>query len=367
MLYKSEAYPDFNVTSSRNNDEADVAKMYSTYALGAAEDLKFANANKITIATLHGQSRECLPSATDTRAGMEKRRCSNSDESIFFTDAEFDLVAAECMVYPCLRSYNATVVNGTLEEQIVSSTPAVNIYNALRGEGRRNNTDAFYEIVKRCLVDVKWYDKLNRTGAMRDRNWGSWQERGGTTGAPRHCLRALDYYTSKVIMAFLRFMLRGSCTLLNSAGRSHNGKGKPVTADEMVLACDNNKSWIRELHGSGNASFENISNAIDSMKTALTSYMRLGGEDWEGTSSGFVSRPRSAYRLTGFGWPIPQHYSSLPQFCSRQRVSRVAGPGNDSQSGSRPSSLSCFTTSRWTRGRGMGRKKAGRSRCRSCS
>ncbi|KAF6830869.1 hypothetical protein CPLU01_07058 [Colletotrichum plurivorum] len=56
----------------------------------------------------------------------------------------------------------------------------------------------------------------------------------------------------------------------------------------MVIDCDD-RWWLDALHRSGNATFESISAAIDSMITSLTNHMRIRGENWEGTSSGFVT------------------------------------------------------------------------------
>ncbi|KAF6825984.1 hypothetical protein CMUS01_09616 [Colletotrichum musicola] len=241
----------------------------------------------ISIATLKNAG--CVSSENDTHSGAVKRGCGDLYESILYANADIDFAAANCTVHSCLRSYNEAVVNGILKERVVSSAPTQNASNVLKEEGRRNRTRAYHGFVKPCVIDGKWYDELNISKATRDEIWVSWRTRDGIRGAPRQCLRAIDHSHYWTAMLFQQESLPGSCRLWYEDDHGPlDPTVNPIDTDRMVIDCDD-RWWLDALHRSGNATFESISAAIDSMTTSLTNHMRIRGENWQGTGSGFVT------------------------------------------------------------------------------
>ncbi|KAK2067063.1 hypothetical protein P8C59_000829 [Phyllachora maydis] len=90
--------------------------------------------------------------------------------------ATLDYVAASCSLYPCLRTYQAAVSAGLLQETVVQTTPAP--LNTMEYAGAAGGAVAanYTAVLSPCMLDNSstWYTEANMTSAPQapGRTWG---------------------------------------------------------------------------------------------------------------------------------------------------------------------------------------------------
>ncbi|KAJ8123657.1 hypothetical protein ONZ43_g450 [Nemania bipapillata] len=106
--------------------------------------------------------------------------CENRHANLPHLSSGLDILAANCTIFPCLRNYEGSVVNGALKENVVSVVPT-------------NLTDKVHTIVNDlpvikspCLVDGQLYDTTNFSSVPQipGRNFTSVIQGGKNITAP---------------------------------------------------------------------------------------------------------------------------------------------------------------------------------------
>ncbi|KAI8307708.1 hypothetical protein K4K59_010647 [Colletotrichum sp. SAR11_240] len=196
---------------------------------------------------------------------------------------EFDIVAANCSLQPCLRRYNANVVNGVLNEKLVSTAPvgAINIsYVQANIADVVRNTHVFRNfsyvaMSEPCVIKDIWYDSSNISQAPRDGvKWTSWGPGDTLHEAPSECLVLMDPTEFLGIRRFFLQTLKGSCA------KTTSGSNRPTSSLENGRINCEGGFWVDAFFNSGNATFDDISTAFDNMATALTNRMRAKGREF---------------------------------------------------------------------------------------
>ncbi|KAK2729537.1 hypothetical protein CKAH01_02511 [Colletotrichum kahawae] len=255
----------FNMTTERTNP-------YST-----TEDYENAETSILSF-TAKGCAR-----TTDPEDGSLARDCEHNYDNMPGLFPDFDIVAANCSLHPCLRRYNANVVNGVLNEKLVSTAAvgAANIsYVQANVADDVRNTHVFRNFSyvamnEPCIIKDIWYDSSNISQAPRDGvDWTSWGTGDTLHDAPSECLVLMDPTEFLGIRQFFLQTLKGSCV------KTTSGSNRPTSSlEDGRISCEGG-FWVDAFFNSGNATFDDISTAFDNMATALTNRMRAKGREF---------------------------------------------------------------------------------------
>ncbi|KAJ3954912.1 hypothetical protein N0V92_008585 [Colletotrichum tropicale] len=218
----------------------------------------------------------------DPEGGSLTRECKHSYDNMPGLFPEFDIVAANCSLHPCLRRYNANVVNGVLDEKLVSTAPvgAANIsyVQADIADDVRNTyvfrNFSYVAMSEPCIIKDIWYDSSNISQAPRDGvDWTSWGTGDTLHEAPSECLVLMDPTEFLGIRQFFLQTLKGSCA------KTTSGSNRPTSSlKDGRINCEGG-FWVDAFFKNGNATFDDISTAFENMATALTNRMREKGPD----------------------------------------------------------------------------------------
>lgn len=174
--------------------------------------------------------------------------------------SELDYVATSCTLYPCLKNYQATVQQGVLNEQVVSTVPAL-----LNPFSSPNDTDTNFTVLRDpCVISDVEYSAANLVNIPRTagRTFTNISVDGVIYTAPEECLYKLDGNYGWYMKDFMGSTLfRGTCYIVN-----------PSITDAW---CED--WWLSPLYNSLNATFETISDAMDQFAEVVTNKMRTSG------------------------------------------------------------------------------------------
>ncbi len=192
--------------------------------------------------------------------------------------------AAACVLYPCLRTYVASVTNGLLVEDQIDSAPAVpdlgtssNLSSAatqLQDSGADSNIDNHYTAIKSpCRAGGTTYTAetmstaANATAVVlyETRGDGSYATRNAS--APEACIYRHNAEFAYAVHRVLRDSLRGSCMLDPRLGPACS-QGLGQTSDELFYRP------MELLYNGGNASVGLIDGYFRSVAAALTNRYR---------------------------------------------------------------------------------------------
>ncbi|KAI8959210.1 hypothetical protein F5Y11DRAFT_333769 [Daldinia sp. FL1419] len=178
------------------------------------------------------------------------------------------IVAVSCALYPCLKNYDATMMNGVLSERIVSTKPArINRIEANITEDGIHPYMNWTALQTPCFVDGESYDLSNFSAVPEKdgRTFTGINVDGTNYTAPDDCMYKLSYPYWVAMNMFLRSdLFQGICTYNSRQGVS--------------VAC-NSKWWLSSFYRNGDATFETLSTAFDRFSTAVTNKFRTTGSD----------------------------------------------------------------------------------------
>lgn len=233
---------------------------------------------KITITTFTANG--CTDNTSSN--GLIERQCDRKFGSISHTDGrspgrDVSVLAANCGLHPCLRHYSSEIINGVLNEKLVSSEKI-----PIDDEG-----NLAMRMTEPCLNDGKWYFASNLSQALpEDGMENPWSVNGEP---PWVCARYLSSETISMIEVFMNETISGSCWYqwdgLNYQITDGLRPG-PIRPNEVLelMRCD--KWWLEPLYNDGNATLETISASLDVVATIMTNYMRAtSGEFVNGSAT----------------------------------------------------------------------------------
>ncbi|CAK1366702.1 unnamed protein product [Cercospora beticola] len=198
--------------------------------------------------------------------------------------------AAKCSISPCLRTYNSTVINGRLHEQLVGlETEALK-----SSDGRWFDEHAYVQAAlnlscinedDRVLLRNRSYDldiegvwlPYNFTSRRQGDTRNSWDilkdkaspERGFIE---RGCVYVVDYDFTRYLYAWLQGQHSGSLSGLESSG------------DQRAMIAMNGSQLLESIWNHGDFSLERTGMLFDNMTLSSTNYMRTNpGSPWRTT------------------------------------------------------------------------------------
>ncbi|KAI1090295.1 hypothetical protein F5B19DRAFT_464095 [Rostrohypoxylon terebratum] len=171
-----------------------------------------------------------------------------------------NLVAASCLLYPCLKNFNAVVDRGALRETVVSTQPAfIN-----QAEAWMDYSKNYTALRSPCPVDDNWYNLSNISNVPKteERMFTDIDIDGKTYTVPEECLYKMSLSYAKGLNAFAkRDIFDGGCTIR--------------TLLDTNVDCAS--WWLYNLFNDGAASMETFRTAFEALTTAMTNKIRTTG------------------------------------------------------------------------------------------
>ncbi|KAI1148198.1 hypothetical protein F4825DRAFT_454714 [Nemania diffusa] len=223
--------------------------------------------------------KNCTRSINAT-TGYTQYSCERRHANLPHLPQDLDVLAANCSLFPCLRNYEGSVVNGALKEEVVSVVPT----NISDLAGRyRSIVDDRPVIKSPCLVDGQVFDTTNFSSVPqvpgRNFTWAIQDEQNIT--APMECAYTMPWALNFGIVDFLQTSLNGTCLYewLSTAD-----------LDPSVITCDwDGGNWLLEdMYAGGNATLATMSGIIDNLATSITNRMRITSLGVDGKGAGVV-------------------------------------------------------------------------------
>ncbi|KAL2208211.1 hypothetical protein CC79DRAFT_817253 [Sarocladium strictum] len=216
--------------------------------------------------------------------------------------AELDIVAVGCTLYPCLKNYRGSVRDGTLQEEVVSTQPALQD-TTIMPKGHLDQNSNFTALQEPCVSDDgTWYTAQNISEfPIHGRNLVNISMGSDVIEAPEDCVYSVRGDYSLALRHTLKGILNGTC-----AGDSVHPdltivEGKPHCGDTW---------WLGPFYHNGRPDVESISRRIESLATAITNEFRRNGPVKGRLGYGNLSLPREAPGqqfestiCTTFDWP----------------------------------------------------------------
>ncbi|KAI9776888.1 MAG: hypothetical protein M1839_009336 [Geoglossum umbratile] len=199
-----------------------------------------------------------------------------------------DIVAATCTLYPCLKDYYAEFRNGSLREEVISTTELQNNTRYTFPDSKGVSYD-INSIRIPCVVNGLQYD-IGNFSKVPDLNnsFVLIQVDGKNVTAPQQCHYKMDEDYLGALIYFLDQALTGDCvSSYNSSNLDLSKNSNPNNRLLNGVECPN--WWLTPLYNSGNASMETISKAMDDLTTSITNRIRITGFDSTGLNQGLVN------------------------------------------------------------------------------
>ncbi|KAF4974124.1 hypothetical protein FZEAL_8933 [Fusarium zealandicum] len=212
-------------------------------------------------------------------------------------------LAVSCSLYPCLRSYSASVRNGQLSEHLVSETPMYpDMGNYTGKDPDQQISDAplpgqgpFYAAVQSpCRVDDKIYTSSNMSEAPSTTTVRILDPANGpdypSKEVPEECLyRFHNFFSLLTTVFFEKELFNGNCSWDYRQGTE--------------VSCGS-RWWLADLWNDGNAGVESVSDTFSIITDAMTNKFRFGLGRENGTTDSVVgvALRRLSYNTIVWQW-----------------------------------------------------------------
>lgn len=200
----------------------------------------------------------------------------------------FSLLATYCFLWPSIRHYNASIVNGILNENLVGEP------ELLRYTTNASVDVTYYIFLDPCVVGDEVYAEANMTKApgesvtIHDSN-------GTVVTGPKSCLYGFNDGFESALVG-----VQGESTFSPGDCFANVGYTK--------IKCDRSW-WLEPIYNSGNASFGSINTIIGRMADSIIDQLRMNGTDWDGNPANVTG---TAYQTDGRVQPVPSAVAQFP-------------------------------------------------------
>lgn len=193
----------------------------------------------------------------------------------------FSLAAVQCILYPSIRRYSGSIVNGQIQETLTGDPLTLNYGTNGTDLSILNVTSVndllYYAFLDPCIIEGTVYTSVNMSQVPGDRITIRGMKGIETTG-PNLCLygasQGFVWALSEVLHSFA---LQPVTDLDDPSGCIPN-------ADYTNMKCSS-MWWLEPLFNGGNTSFDSISAMMSRMADAITNQLRMNGTDWYGNPS----------------------------------------------------------------------------------
>lgn len=212
----------------------------------------------------------------------------------------FSLAAVQCHLYPSVRHYAGSIVNGQIQETLVGRPVPLDYAtdNAILKFDRHSEQEydlLYYAFLDPCIIEGTVYTNANLSQVPGDRMTIRLGNGSEITG-PNLCLYG----------ASLSSIYALSDVLESSAFNRVDFDAEPFSsclpsADHTGMKC-RSLWWLEPLFNGGNASLDSVSAVMRRMTDAITNQLRMNGTDWYRNPSNVTGTAFQTVVCTRFQW-----------------------------------------------------------------
>ncbi|CEJ93833.1 hypothetical protein VHEMI09400 [[Torrubiella] hemipterigena] len=193
-------------------------------------------------------------------------------------------VAAACIMYPCIKDYQANIRNGVLNETVVSTTPMSTLMP---------NVD-FWNLIEKnmtglrtpCELDQKTYtlDNIAQVPQIPGRTFVIWNKDGANITVPLDCLYMVERFYLEDIASITSYVVGGSCYRNRDTGqlfcitdplKTRDGN----TGNVSTIRTPSPAFWLEPFLNNNSVTFASINETFHNMSVTVTNHMRNFGAD----------------------------------------------------------------------------------------
>lgn len=206
----------------------------------------------------------------------------------------FSLAAVQCYLYPSIRHYAGSIVNGQFQETLIGDPVPLNLEtNSMYTE---NYTDLlYYAFLDPCIIEDTVYTNANISQAPGDRITIQHGNGSEVTG-PNLCL-----YGATLGALYGLSVVLGSFAFKQFVSEEDFFDLCIPNVDHTTMSC-RSTWWLEPLFNGGNASFDSVSAVMSRMADAITNQLRMNGTDWYGNPSNVTGTAFQTVVCTQFQW-----------------------------------------------------------------
>lgn len=208
----------------------------------------------------------------------------------------FTLAAVQCHLYPSVRHYAGSIINGRIQEKLIGDPVPLSVGTNATEVGISIDDDLdYYAFLDPCIIGGTVYTKANISEVPGERITMRWPDDSEITG-PILCLYGVP---SSSLLA-----------LTGELGRffpNQSGENAPSwfpcqpNIDYTSMDCQS-VWWLEPFLNGGNASFESISAVMSRMADAITNQLRMNGVDFYGSPSNVTGTAFQTVVCIQFQW-----------------------------------------------------------------
>jgi hypothetical protein len=234
-------------------------------------------------------------------SASEKTQCPYG--SMTGTNGWNDFLAATCSLYPCLRSYSASVSRGVLSEELLQTTPLLPDFEAKADAIPAGGEPAPLSLhspltaiqVPCRLDDGTIYTSENISTGADLEPVNIWSNPDGLgwrfiqSKAPKQCVYRLLSYYYMAVDSFLYDLFNGTCTYQSGQGDNLN--------------CGR-KFWLENLYSKKGATMNLVSGMVDDFALAVTTKFRETGSRYNPGWSQVTVMNVTKDVISGMAWQV---------------------------------------------------------------
>ncbi|OCT45850.1 hypothetical protein CLCR_01427 [Cladophialophora carrionii] len=206
----------------------------------------------------------------NANSGMEHPTCSEAEKHHAQTAWGCrGYGAAQCSLVPCIRTYEAAISNGTVDETLISTSrdwgysyrvSKASVYvPCLSAQQKRALKDQGYPITD-SMVWLPYDHNIDPSTGMWELNATHGTNQSATDIVPPKCLYEFFFLAMTSINEYLQSQIfNGTVTAYGSDGRAAFTSTNPVVA---------------AIYNGGNISFPHVESLFENISLAMTSYIR---------------------------------------------------------------------------------------------
>lgn len=211
----------------------------------------------------------------------------------------FSLAAVRCHLYPSIRHYGGSIINGQIQEKLIGDPVPLNLGTNATGAAFDDLTGEdlyYYAFLDPCIIDGTVYTNANMSQVPGERITMRWLNDSEITGSIL-CLYGVPKDSLSSLEGALQFV---ALATLNE-GRFSPWDLCVPNIDYTSMTCLG-RWWLEPLLNGGNASLESISAVMSRMADAITNQLRMNGTDFYGNPSNVTGTAFQTVVCTQFQW-----------------------------------------------------------------
>lgn len=208
----------------------------------------------------------------------------------------FSLAAVQCYLYPSIRHYAGSIVNGQIQETLIGDPVPLNLGTNSMNRYTENDTDLlYYAFLDPCIIEDTVYTNANFSQVPGDRVTIRQRNDSKITG-PELCLYGVSYGAMYALGDVLDYFAFSQVDMFE-----HPSYSCTPNVDHTKMSCPSTW-WLEPLFNGGNASFDSISAMMSRTADAITNQLRMNGTDWYGNPSNVTGTAFQTVVCTQFQW-----------------------------------------------------------------